>query len=111
MARETGGTRSTYYLVPPAMGRPASSPDLQPRPPTLTLTRPAFVARRLHEAMKGWGTEEGVLIRLLAGIDGGDMAECVRQHGQSARLGSAPARPLCLLSARLAAPGGLALPG
>ena len=36
-----------------------------------------------------------------------------RQHGQrvGARLGSAPARPLCLLGARLAAPGGSALPG
>ena len=33
------------------------------------------------------------------------------QHGQSALLGSAPARPLCLLSARLAALGSSALPG
>ena len=36
---------------------------------------------------------------------------CVRQHGQSAPLGSAPARLLCLLRARLAALGSLALPG
>ena len=32
------------------------------------------------------------------------------QHGQSAPLGSAPARPLCLLSARLAALGSSVLP-
>ena len=35
---------------------------------------------------------------------------CVRQHGQSAPLGSAPARLLCLLRARLAALGSSALP-
>ena len=34
----------------------------------------------------------------------------MRQHAQSAPLGSAPARPLCLLRARLAALGGSALP-
>ena len=34
----------------------------------------------------------------------------VAQHGQSDRLGSAPARPLCLLSARPAALGSLVLP-
>ena len=42
------------------------------------------------------------------------MSVCVLvapQHGQSARLGSAPARPLCLLRAHLASLGGLALPG
>ena len=33
------------------------------------------------------------------------------QHGQSPPLGSAPARPLCLLSAHLAALGSSALPG
>jgi len=44
----------------------------------MLLSRPAFVAYRLHEAMKGWGTEDQVLVRLLAGIDGGDMAECVQ---------------------------------
>ena len=35
----------------------------------------------------------------------------VRQHGQSAPLGRAPARPLCLLRARLAALDSSALPG
>ena len=34
----------------------------------------------------------------------------VAQDGQSAALGSAPARPLCVLRARLAAPGGPVLP-
>ena len=88
------------------MGRPAFNPDLRPDP-----SRPAFIAYRLHEAMKGWGTEDQVLvrllitpplplplpltpdsnsnpnsnfnqvlIRLLAGIDGGDMAECVQTY-------------------------------
>ena len=32
------------------------------------------------------------------------------QHGQSPPVGSAPARPLCLLGARLAAPGSSVLP-
>ena len=31
----------------------------------LLLSRPAFVACRLNDAMKGWGTEDDVLIRLL----------------------------------------------
>jgi len=34
-----------------------------------------FIASRLEAAMKGWGTDEAVLIRLLAGLDGDDMAE------------------------------------
>eukprot|EP00964_Phaeocystis_antarctica_P143038 scaffold108499_cov30-Phaeocystis_antarctica.AAC.1 len=37
----------------PTMGTPAFNPDLSPDP-----NRPAFVAYRLHEAMKGWGTED-----------------------------------------------------
>ena len=36
----------------------------------LLLPKPAFIASRLEGAMKGWGTEEKVLIRLLAGLDG-----------------------------------------
>jgi len=46
----------------------------------LLLSRPAFIAHRLHEAMKGWGTNEQVLVRLLSGIGGEEMAEVVQSY-------------------------------
>ena len=33
------------------------------------MTPEEFVALRLEKAMKGWGTSEGILIRLLGGLD------------------------------------------
>ena len=39
------------------------------------MPKATFIASRLEAAMKGWGTDEAVLIRLLAGLDGDDMAE------------------------------------
>ena len=50
------------------------------RPQSLLLPKAAFVASRLEKAMKGWGTDEGVLVRLLAGLDGSDMAELVATY-------------------------------
>ena len=29
-----------------------------------------FIAMRLHDAMKGWGTDKRLLARLLGGLDG-----------------------------------------
>ena len=46
----------------------------------LLLPKPAFIASRLENAMKGWGTDEKVLIRLLAGLDGQDMAQLVAAY-------------------------------
>ena len=40
----------------------------------LLLTKPAFYAMRLHDAMKGWGTNADILTRLLGGLDGEKMA-------------------------------------
>ena len=50
--------------------------------------------------------EHGALLESSHAFDEG----AALQHGQSARLGSTPARPLCLLSARLAALGRLGTP-
>ena len=57
LAQQARATPTYYGLT---MGRLAFNPDLRPDP-----NRPAFVAYRLHEAMKGWGTEDQVLVPLL----------------------------------------------
>ena len=40
----------------------------------LLLTKADFIAMRLHDAMKGWGTNKDILTRLLGGLDGEKMA-------------------------------------
>ena len=51
------------------------------------------------------------LIAVVAGTSRPELTlSAARQRGQSAPIGSAPARPLCLLSARLAALGQLGTP-
>jgi len=46
----------------------------------LLLPKPAFIATRLKAAMKGLGTDEGSLVRLLAGLDNTDMAELTETY-------------------------------
>ena len=40
---------------------------------SLLLPRPDFVAARIEKAMKGWGTDQMTLVRLLGGLDGRKM--------------------------------------
>ena len=38
------------------------------------MTKADFVARRLNDAMKGWGADKGAMARLMGGLDGDGMA-------------------------------------
>ena len=40
----------------------------------LLLTKPDFIAMRLHDSFKGWFTDKDLLTRLLGGLDGHKMA-------------------------------------
>jgi hypothetical protein len=48
----------------------------------LLLTKADFLAMRLHDAMKGWGTNQSLLTRLLGGLDGDKMRGVVEAYEQ-----------------------------
>jgi hypothetical protein len=48
----------------------------------LLLTKADFLAMRLHDAMKGWGTNQSLLTRLLGGLDGDKMQGVVEAYEQ-----------------------------
>mmetsp|Transcript_15460 Transcript_15460/g.38799 ORF Transcript_15460/g.38799 Transcript_15460/m.38799 type:complete len:593 (-) Transcript_15460:561-2339(-) len=48
----------------------------------LLLPTPAFIASRLKHAMESWGTDERTLVRLIAGLDGSQMASVAQAYEQ-----------------------------